>query len=83
MNQFDKELKTYSENGLRSIEEWATLGRQVEDAAEPCTHATRRGAPVALYTRAQTRQRPRSERPRLAAPSTPPVTSKTNAREIR
>jgi len=83
MNHFDKELKTYSENGMRSVEEWATLGRQVQDADKPCTHATSRGAPVALYTRAQTRPRPRSERPRIAPPSTPPMASKTDAHEIR
>jgi len=83
MQQFDKELKTYSENGLRSVEEWGSLGRQVEGGAEPCTHATSRGVPVALYTRAQTRLRPRAERPRIAGGSTPPVTAKTDAEEIR
>ena len=59
MNHFDKDLKTYSENGMRSVEEWASLGRRVEDAAPPCAHASSRGTPVPLFTRAQTRPRPK------------------------
>jgi hypothetical protein len=56
MSQFDKDLKSYAANGMRSAADWATLGREVQDAARPCTHTAYRGEPVALFTRRQTRQ---------------------------
>ena len=59
MSQFDKDLKSYAANGMRSAADWATLGREVQGAATPCTHASYRGDPVALFTRGQTRQAPR------------------------
>ena len=61
MSQFDKDLKSYAANGMRSAADWATLGREVQVAATPCTHATYRGDPVALFTRRQTRGAPRRQ----------------------
>ena len=69
MAHVDKVLKTYADNGLRSAEDWGTMGRQVDPAAEPCAHAESRGSTVALYTRDQTRTRPPSPRRQRPAPA--------------
>jgi hypothetical protein len=62
MNQYDGELKTYADNGLRTAEDWTTLGRDVESGAKPRLDVLHRGALLPLYTRGQTHPRPRSER---------------------
>ena len=60
MRHFDKDLKMYAENGLRSAQDWLTWGRQVEDGQTPRASITCRGQLVELFTREQTRQRQRS-----------------------
>jgi hypothetical protein len=59
MKHYDEILKTYAENGLRSAADWLSLGREVENRAQPRAQATHQRAPVALYTRDQTRRKPR------------------------
>jgi hypothetical protein len=54
MNHVDPELKTYAENGLRSAEDWATIGRQVKDGIKPRTQTMHRSKEVPLYGRDQT-----------------------------
>lgn len=57
MIQFDGELRMYAENGLRTAEDWGTLGREVEDQSRPRADTMLRGTKVSLYTRDQTRHR--------------------------
>lgn len=60
MSQYDSVLRMYAESGLRTIEEWATLGREIETGAKPRTDTRHRGVLLPLYTRDQTHPRPRS-----------------------
>jgi len=62
MNQFDTVLKMYADNGLRTVEDWKTLGRDIESEAEPRTETLHRGVVLPLYSRGQTHVRPRAER---------------------
>jgi len=55
MNHSDPQLKAYAENGLRSAEDWAAMGRQLKDGTEPRTQIMHRSKPVLLYGRDQTR----------------------------
>jgi hypothetical protein len=63
MNQYDSVLKVYSDSGLRTIEEWTTLGRDIASGVKPRLDAPYRGQRVPLYSRDQTQPRTRS-RPR-------------------
>ena len=65
MMQYHSVLKTYADAGMRTIEEWAAMGREVTSGVKPCADATNRGETVALYTRDQTqgRRRPAHEVP--------------------
>jgi hypothetical protein len=67
MSQFDPVLKMYADNGLRTVEDWKTLGRDIEIAAEPRTETLHRGVRLPLYSRGQTHVRPRAERKQPAA----------------
>ena len=54
MKYYDQMLKTYADNGLRTIADWATLGRKLKIDSKPKTETTHRGAVLPLYTRDQT-----------------------------
>jgi hypothetical protein len=60
MKHSDKDLRMYAANGLRSLDDWASLGRDVPAGAAQRTDAMIRGKSVALFGRDQTvrRQRP-------------------------
>jgi hypothetical protein len=62
MANHDQTLKLYAENGLRTLEEWATLGRDTKPSARARTEFAHKGKSVALYTRDQTQVRPRAPR---------------------
>lgn len=62
MRHFDQVLKVYAEQGLRSEEEWKSLGREVLAGTAPRADAACRGGTVGLYTRDQTHPRPASGR---------------------
>jgi hypothetical protein len=57
MNHVDPELKTYAENGLRSAEDWATIGRQLKEGVKARTQITHRRQNVELFGRDQTLMR--------------------------
>jgi len=60
MNQIDGVLRMYADSGLRTIEEWATLGRAVADGTKPRLDTPHHGATLSLYSRGQTQPRARS-----------------------
>ena len=60
MNQFDNVLKLYSESGLRTAEDWTTLGREIVIGAKARLDARHRGAMVPLFSRDQTHLRVRA-----------------------
>jgi hypothetical protein len=62
MNQYDSVLKMYADSGMRTVEEWASLGRQIASGAKPRVDAPHRGTSLPLYSRDQTQPRPRSRR---------------------
>jgi hypothetical protein len=62
MYQSDNVLRMYAESGLRTVEDWTTLGRDVASGANPRLRATDHGLPVSLYSRDQTQRRPPSKR---------------------
>ena len=68
MTHQDRALRTYAESGIRSAEEWESLGRIVTEGIEPRTRAMSSGKEVSLYTRDQTTRRPPSTRSRAAKP---------------
>lgn len=72
MNHSDPELKTYAENGLRSAEDWAAMGRQLKDGISPRTQILHRNKPVLLYGRDQTRMH---TKPAETTPAIAPVAS--------
>jgi hypothetical protein len=59
MNQYDSVLKMYAEAGMRTLEDWATSGREVLTGAKSRANAPHHGGMVELYTRDQTQIRPR------------------------
>jgi len=65
MHQFDGVLRMYAESGLRTIQDWTTLGRDVENGAKPRLDTPHRGALLPLFSRDQThpQTRSRSKRP--------------------
>jgi hypothetical protein len=68
MTHYDPILKAYADNGFRSVAEWQTLGRAVDDGAQPRALTTHLREPLPLYTRGQTRLRPSPRR----GPASPP-----------
>lgn len=64
MNQFDGVLRMYAESGLRTIEDWTTLGRDIQSGAKARLDTPHRGELVPLYSRDQTCHRPRAPRKR-------------------
>jgi hypothetical protein len=69
MNHYDKDLKMYADSGLRTAEDWNSLGRAIDAGTKPQVEAVNRGAMVLLYSRNQTRIL-RGGRDRRAAPAT-------------
>lgn len=65
MYQYDTVLRMYAESGLRTVEEWTTLGRDIASGAKPRLDAPHRGELVPLYSRDQTSIRSRSKAPRM------------------
>jgi len=61
MNQFDSILRMYADSGLRTVEDWTTLGREIENGTKPRADAPHRGERLALYSRDQTRPHVRSQ----------------------
>jgi hypothetical protein len=57
MHQFDGVLRMYAESGLRTIEDWTTLGRDIEAGAKPRVDASHRGEVLPLFSRDQTHPR--------------------------
>lgn len=63
MPHFDKDLKMYAQSGLRTAQDWLTLGRQVENGSKPRSNATLHGSIIELFTRDQTQQYRRADHP--------------------
>jgi hypothetical protein len=62
MSQHDSVLRMYADSGLRTIEDWTMLARELKAGAKPRLDTVQRGVSIALYTRDQTQPRPRTER---------------------
>jgi hypothetical protein len=60
MHQFDGVLRMYAECGLRTMQDWTTLGRDVETGAKPRLDTPHRGESLPLYSRDQTHPQTRS-----------------------
>jgi hypothetical protein len=65
MSQHDTVLKMYADSGIRSAEEWATLGREIASDAKPRVDTPHRGTVLSLYSRDQTQPRTPSKRKRI------------------
>jgi len=65
MSQHDTVLKMYSDSGIRSAEEWASLGREIPSGVKPRVDAPHRGTLLPLYSRDQTQPRTPSRRKRI------------------
>jgi hypothetical protein len=62
MYQFDPVLKMYAESGLRTAEDWTSLGRDLVGGSKPRVDTPHRGTIIPLFSRDQTQQRPPSSR---------------------
>jgi hypothetical protein len=62
MRHFDNVLRVYADQGLRSVEEWKSLGREIAEGTTARTEAQAGGRMVPLYTRDQTRPSAPSQR---------------------
>jgi len=58
----DSVLKTCADTGLRTAEDWVSLGRDVVSDAKPRMDTLHRGVSVSLYSRDQTQRRGPSKR---------------------
>jgi len=54
MNQVDGLLKMYSDNGLRTTEDWTARGRDIESGVKARVDMPHRGVILPLYSRDQT-----------------------------
>ncbi|MGD0390354.1 MAG: hypothetical protein ABSC42_15525 [Tepidisphaeraceae bacterium] len=54
MDQFDGVLRMYADSGLRTVQDWTALGRDVESGAKPRLDTPHRGTLLPLYSRDQT-----------------------------
>jgi hypothetical protein len=57
MNQYDGVLRMYADSGLRTTEDWITLGRDIQSGAKPRLDTPHRGELVPLFSRDQTQHR--------------------------
>ncbi len=55
-------LRMYAEIGLRTVEEWIALGRDIVSDSKPRLDTLHRGLPLVLYSRDQTARRTPSRR---------------------
>jgi hypothetical protein len=62
MYQSDKVLRMYAECGLRTPEDWVTLGRDITTGVKPRLSTINHGFSVQLYSRDQTQRRAPSRR---------------------
>ena len=63
MNHYsDEVLRMYAESGLRSVEDWTMLGRELSGDVKPRLATMSRGLAVSLYSRDQTQRRGPSKR---------------------
>jgi len=62
MYQSDQVLRMYAESGLRTMEDWMTLGRDIASGVKPRLSTLSRGLRVLLYSRDQTQRRTPSRR---------------------
>jgi hypothetical protein len=62
MYQSDEVLKMYADSGLRTLEDWTTLGRDLTSGVKPRLSTINRGLPVLLYSRDQTQRKTPSRR---------------------
>jgi hypothetical protein len=63
MNHYsDEVLRLYAESGLRSVEDWIVLGRELSSNVKPRLATMSRGLAVSLYSRDQTQRRGPSRR---------------------
>ena len=58
----DEVLRIYAESGLRTVEDWTTLGRDITSGVKPRLATKNRGLAVMLYSRDQTQRRTPSRR---------------------
>ena len=65
MNQYDSVLKMYADSGMRTVEDWASMGREISSGAKSRVDAPHRGTVIPLYSRDQTQLRPRSKPKRI------------------
>jgi len=54
MNQFDTLLRMYADNGLRTVEDWFSRGRDIEAGVKARVDMPHRGVIMPLYSRDQT-----------------------------
>jgi hypothetical protein len=69
MNQYDSVLKTYADSGLRSVQDWISLGRDIATGAQSRVATMHRGESVSLFSRDQTQPRPRTRTARSGPPA--------------
>jgi hypothetical protein len=62
MYQTDGILKMYADSGLRTMEDWTTLGRNITGGTKPRVDTSHRGVMVSLYSRDQTQPRVAAKR---------------------
>jgi hypothetical protein len=62
MNYQHPALKTYSDNGIRSAEDWLGRGRNIIEGSDPRARVMAGSHEVPLFTRDQTQKQPPSTR---------------------
>jgi hypothetical protein len=71
MFQMDPVLKAYAHNGLRTVQDWNSLGRVIEVGTAARTEAMHQGKPLPLFTKDQTQVKVRA--PKVKPPEAAPV----------
>jgi len=62
MYQSDSVLRMYAESGLRTLDQWITLGREIASGVKPRLDTLHRGIAISLYSRDQTQRLAPSKR---------------------
>ena len=57
MAQYDSVLRVYAESGLRTVEDWTSLGRDIQTLAKPRVDVPYKGGRLPLFSRDQTQVR--------------------------
>jgi hypothetical protein len=71
MIHFDRTLRTYADNGLRTVEDWASLAREIAPGQSPRAEADIHGKKIPLFVREQTTRRPARVRTQREPAPTP------------